>query len=312
MSSSKHPEERTSSAERTESAEGRGTVARRRALRPSRKERIPYTDALAEAVATGRLTDSLFATRLAEAERATSVEELDELVADLPFDPPPRPERAQRTEAAARGPRWRRFVPLVVAALIAGGAMYAIVVQGASAGSEDETPAAEAVAADADGPPEGWDPPAVARDLDAVPPLESTTLEAVIERARMAGFTRIEQVSLTPDRTTVTGMVTDESGEEVFRVLDLRPEDAGTLAEAQGGSGVYLDEDSDIRDVDVEGLIEEARSSADMTEDRDISRVLVYRGDGSPDDGNEDGILVEVVFAQGPSVTLRASDSTVL
>jgi hypothetical protein len=226
-------------------------------------------------------------------------------------------------------------VPLVVAALIAAGAMFAIVVQGASAGSEDDDTAAEAeaVVADADGPPEDWDPPAVAQDLDAVPPLEPTTLEAAIERAREAGFTRIEQVSLTPERTTVTGMVTDGSGEEVFRDLHLRPEDAGTLAEAHGGSGVYLDEevdggagdggaganeadadgaDAELRDVDVEGLIEEARSSADMTDDRDFRRVLVYRGDGSPDDSNEDGILVEVVFAQGPSVTLRASDSTVL
>lgn len=56
-------------------------------MRPSRAEREPYTDALAQAVAEGRLTDALYEERVDEVERASTFGRLDELVADIPFTP---------------------------------------------------------------------------------------------------------------------------------------------------------------------------------------------------------------------------------
>lgn len=295
------------SSRRQAGTDPRSTEHRRKPLRPSRKERAPYTDALAQGVAEGRLTHTLYEERLAEAEKAPSFDALDALVADLPFDPPSRPSRV--VDRPAPGPRGRRFVLPVVAALVAAGAMFAIVLEGGSDPAEDTV--AEAPVIEDDHPPEGWQPPAVAGGLDDVQPLQDTTLAAAVDRAREAGFTDIEQVSLSPDATTVTGMVAVSGDEdEAFRQLHLRPGDVGILSDTRGNRGAYLDPDD--LDLDLDALIAEARAASDAQEDQDVRSVLVYRGDGSAERDHEEGNLVQVSFAEGPSVTLRVSDRTVL
>lgn len=282
---------------------------RRKALRPSRKERIPYAEALAEGVAEGRLTHTLYEERMTAVEKAVSFDDLDAVVADLPFDPPPRPARVE--ESAAPGPPGRRFVMPVVAGLLAAGAMYAMVVEGGDDPREDGT-AAEAPVAQEVRPPDGWEPPSVATELDAVVPMEDTTVTAAVERAHEAGFTDIEQVSLSPDLTTVTGLIADADGgeDEAFRQILFEADDAGLLADARGNRGVYLDEDD--LDIDLDALIEEAREASGAEADQDVRSVLVYRGDGSASRQHEEGNLVRVSFAEGPDVTLRASDQTAL
>lgn len=278
-------------------------MSARPALRPSRQERTPYTEALAQAVAEGRLTDALYDERIAAEERATSFDALDALVADLPFDPPPRPARAVARTAA--GPRGRRFVPLVVAGLLAAGAMYAIVVAGGSGDSTEDTTAAEAPVAQEQGPPPGWEAPDIATEPDSVPPWEGTTVAAALERAQAVGFTRIEQVVLKPDSTTVTGMAVARSGDEAFRALTLGSGDAGLVADEQGNSGVYLDEEG--LDVDLDAFIASARASGGVNADREVRAVSI-----SQQEEGDDGPLVHVSFRQGVTVTLRASDGTVV
>src|SRR5699024_923189 len=85
---------------------------------------------------------------------------------------------------------------------------------------------------------------------------------------------------------------------------------AGLLADARGNRGVYLDEDD--LDIDLAALIEEARETSGAEADQDVRSVLVYRGDGSASRQHEEGNLVRVSFAEGPDVTLRASDQTAL
>lgn len=95
-------------------------AARRRSrLRPSRAERAPYTDALAQGVAEGRLTDALYEERLAGVESATTFGDLDALVADVPFEP------ADDAEAARTRPRWRRITALSVVGVVTAGAACA-------------------------------------------------------------------------------------------------------------------------------------------------------------------------------------------
>ena len=271
----------------------------RAALRPSRQERAPYTEALAQAVAEGRLTHSLYDERLAAAEQASSFDDLDALVEDLPFDPPPRPARAVTRSAAS--PSRRRFAPMVVAGLLAAGAMYAIVVAG---GSED-TNAAEAPVAEDEGPPPGWEAPEIATEPDSVAPWEDTTVAAALERAQAAGFTRIEQVVLRPDSTSVTGMAEDPSGEEAFRTLMLGGDDAGVVTDEQGNSGVYLDTEG--LDVDLDDFLDSAREAAGAPQDQEVRSVLVFQSEEG-----DDGPLVQVSFRQGETVTLRAFDGTVV
>lgn len=76
-------------------------------LRPSTAERVPYTDALAESLAEGRLTSQLYEQRLGKAEQAASFAELDDLVKDLPYEPDElRPPQAR--SSVVRAPRERK------------------------------------------------------------------------------------------------------------------------------------------------------------------------------------------------------------
>lgn len=275
-------------------------VKRRSRLRPSRAEREPYTDALARGVAEGRLTTALYDERLGGVESATTFADLDALVADLPF------EHTGDAEAARTRPRWLRItalsvVGLATAALTCAGVLLA---QGVTPFAG---PAAGDVAPQDGGEPGGpWEPPPIAEELDAVAPMDETTVSDALERAHEAGLMDIEQIALDPDATSVIGL--DEDDE--LRQLYLRTEDVGILSDARDNSGIYIDEDG--LDLDVDAAIEEARGASDAEPDQNVRTVLVYRGDGSADHDGEDGNLVQVSFSGGPDVTLRAADLTVL
>ena len=276
---------------------------RRKHLRPSRAERAPYTDALAQGAAEGRLTDAVYEERLGGVVSAATFAELDALVADLPFEPPVQTD----AEAGRTRPRWLRIAALSVVGLLTAGLAYAaaVAVQGVDpfpgAGSSNEATGEEVEPIT--GP---WEPPPIAEELDAVAPMDETTVSDALERAHEAGLMDIEQIALDPDATSVVGL--DEDDE--LRQLYLRTEDVGILSDARDNSGVYIDEDA--LDLDVDAAIEEARGASDAEPDQDVRTVLVYRGDGSEARAHEEGNLVQVSFSGGPDVTLRAADLAVL
>ena len=281
-----------------------GTGPRRRKhLRPSRAERAPYTDALAQGVAEGRLTDALYEERLGSMVSAATFAELDALVADLPFEPPVHAD----TEAGRTRPRVLRTAALSVVGLLTAGLAYtaAVAVQGADPlradGSSHEATGEEAEPIT--GPRE---PPPIAQELDAVAPMDETTVSDALDRAHEAGLMDIEQIALAPDATSVIGL--DEDDE--LRQLHLRVEDVGVLSDARDNSGLYIDVDA--LDLDVDAAIDKARGASDAEPDQDVRIVLVYRGDGSEARAHEEGNLVQVSFSGGPDVTLRAADLTVL
>lgn len=276
---------------------------RRKHLRPSRAERAPYTDALAQGVAEGRLTDALYEGRLGSVVSAATFAELDALVADLPFEPPAQTD----AEAGRTRPRWLRTAALSVVGLLTAGLAYAaaVAVQGVDpfpgAGSSNGATGEEVVPIA--GP---WEPPPIAEELEAVAPMDEKTVSDALERAHEAGLMDIEQIVLDPDATSVFGL--DEDDE--LRQLYLRAEDVGILSDARDNSGVYIDEAA--LDLDVDVAIEEARGASDAEPDQDVRTVIVYRGDGSKARAHEEGNLVQVSFSGGPDVTLRAADLTVV
>ena len=71
-------------------------------IRPSSADREPYAAALAEAHAEGRLDAPTFEERLEQLESATSGDELEQLVADVPFTRPPDPEVVKHRRASRR------------------------------------------------------------------------------------------------------------------------------------------------------------------------------------------------------------------
>ena len=276
---------------------------RRSRIRPSRAERAPYTDALAQGVSEGRLTDALYDERLGSAVSAATFAELDALVADLPFEPPAESD----AEARRTRPRWLRIAALSVAGLLTAGVTFVAALQtqgvnpfaGDGASDQESREESETIT----GP---WEPPPIAEELDAVAPMDETTVSDALDRAHEAGLTDIEQIDIDAETTIVTGM--DEDDE--LRQLQLRTHDVGILSDARGTSGVYIDEDA--LDLDLDAAIEEARGASDAEPDQDVRAVLVYRGDGSEAREHEEGNLVQVSFSGGPDVTLRAADLTVL
>jgi len=286
------------------SPEMRPADARRRSrIRPSRAERVPYTDALAQAVAEGRLSQTLYEERVGSAVSAASFAELDELVADLPFEPP----QETAAEADRARPGRLRIAGLAAIGVVTAGATFAaaaaVVGANSSAGS---TGSATETREEAEPPTGPWEPPPIAAELDAVAPMDVTTVTDALDRAAEAGLTDIEQIVLDEDATSVIGL--DEGGE--LRQLYLQPHDVGVLSEARDGSGVHLDEEA--LDLDPAAAIAAARGASDAETDQAVRALVVYRGDGSGERGGEDGNLVQVSFSGGPAVTLRADDLSVL
>ena len=79
-------------------------AAQQKSLRPSRDERTPFISAINEALAEGRINDVEHSDRIELAEAAVSFDDLDDLVADIPFT-----WRDRQAEAARRTGR-RRFL----------------------------------------------------------------------------------------------------------------------------------------------------------------------------------------------------------
>ncbi|SLM91112.1 DUF1707 SHOCT-like domain-containing protein [Brevibacterium yomogidense] len=257
-------------------------------------------------MAEGRLTDALYEERLAGVESATTFGDLDALVADVPFEP------ADDAEAARTRPRWRRITALSVVGVVTAGAACAgaLLVRGVNPFAGPAASQSASVGDDSmdDGDPGGpWEPPPIAEELDAVVPMDETTVAAALDRAAEAGLMSIEQIVLDEESTSVIGV--DEDDE--LRSLYLQTTDVGRVSDMGDSSdGVYLDEDS--LDVDLDAAIEEARGASDAGPDQDVRSVLIYRGDGSAERAGEEGNLLQVSFSGGPDVTLRAANLTVL
>lgn len=297
MSAPRSPEERPGEEERLADAR------RRSRIRPSRAERAPYTDALAQGVAEGRLTQTLYEERVGSAVSAASFAELDELVADLPFEPP----HDTDAEADRTRPGRLRIAGLSAIGVVTAGVTFAAAaaVVGADHSAASTDSAVES-REEAEQPGDRGEPPPIADELDAVAPMDDSTVSEALDRAAEAGLTDIEQIVLDEDATSVIGL----NEEDELRQLYLQPHDVGVLSEASDASGVHIDQEA--LDLDPAAAIEEARAASDAEPDQEVRTILVYRGDGSQEREGEEGNLVQVSFSGGPDVTLRADDLTVL
>jgi hypothetical protein len=274
----------------------------RNGLRPSRSEKARYTDALAAAVAEGRLTDALYEERLAAAEQAVSFAELEALVADVPFDSADPQERRRGGGVAA-------LAGALAVVLLSGGAAFGLV--RAVAGGDDGPEAVAEAGTQGGGDGTGEDAGGAEADqleldlhLDTVPAMEDGSVPAAIEAAQEAGLVDIDRVTLNDGFTYVDG----RDGEGEYFSLSVQPDRLPTLSEGSEWRGVFLD--LDAVDFDLDEVVSRAREY-DPSAGEAVRSVMVYRGTGGPADSGEDGTLVDVDFEESEEpfgVTMRLSD----
>ncbi|GAA4282537.1 hypothetical protein GCM10022261_00680 [Brevibacterium daeguense] len=192
-----------------------------------------------------------------------------------------------------------------VTGLLSASTLFALVVLPADTGSS-EAAGSDHAAEQAGAPAVDWEPQPIAEELNAVEPMDVTTVADAIAAAQRAGLIRIGQIDLDEDSTLVTGE--DESG--TLRQLSLNQGDAGILSDAHGSIDSFL-EPVEL-DIDPAAAIAKAREVLGGEGDGDVRTVIVFQGDGTERDGGESGPLIEVVFSAGSRVTLRADDLSVV
>lgn len=280
---------------------------RQRQLRPSRAERAPYTEALAQAVAEGRLTDELYEQRLEQVEAAPTFDRLDRLVADVPFTPPRRTERS-RTAKLRMG---RLTVAGVAAGLLAGVITHAIVVNSGPVeawSGADDTSAGEQGAGDG-GAPDGWEAPEVAMAIESVDNLDDEAIAHALERAEAAELVAIERIHLTPDTAFVTGSGEDGATYSVYLGRDTVGSVRFVSDEPADGVTHLRPEDLDHS---LDEYIEAAREAVQAGEDAEVESVSVVSGDEwyTPESAGRN--LVQVRFEGDAFAALHGDDLSVI
>lgn len=280
---------------------------RQRQLRPSRAERAPYTEALAQAVAEGRLTDELYEQRLEQVEAASTFDILDRLVADVPFTPPRRTERS-RTAKLRMG---RLTVAGVAAGLLAGVITHAIVVNSGPVeawSGADDTSAGEQGAGDG-GAPDGWEAPEVAMAIESVDNLDDEAIAHALERAEAAELVAIERIHLTPDTAFVTGSGEDGATYSVYLGRDTVGSVHFVSEEPADGVTHLRPEDLDHS---LDEYIEAAREAVQAGEDAEVESVSVVSGDEwyTPESAGRN--LVQVRFEGDAFAALHGDDLSVI
>ncbi|WP_051298170.1 DUF1707 SHOCT-like domain-containing protein [Brevibacterium album] len=273
-------------------------------LRPSYDDRARCADALAAAVSEGRLTEELYEERLAAAERAVSIAELDALVADLP---------SSEGAAGKARPRRRglRALAAVAVMLFAGAASFGIteMVAGRDSGEASAGQGAGAGSEEGAGGEAGDEGGGIASErldlqLDTVPDMDPRSVPAAIGAARDSGIADIDRVTLTEGFTYVDGR--DAGGE--YRSMSIQPDRMPTVDGGSEWRGVFLD--LDALDFDLDEAVSRAREY-DPSAGEEVRSVMVYRGTGGPADSGESGNLVDVAFEESDepfAVTMRMHD----
>lgn len=271
-------------------------------MRPSRAEKTPYTDALAQAVAEGRLTDALYEERVDQVESAASFGRLDELVADIPFTPPAPERRHARLRVG------RVVLAGFVVGLVAGVGTHLIVSDPAPtrAGSTAVIAEEGGEAEDA-GAPAGWRPPEVATEIDTLDPLDDGAIEHALEVAQSAGLTQIEEIRLDPDNSSIDGLREDGTSWAV----SLGPDTVGTMRL----DGAEVDEDAifiypDDLGHGLDEYVEAGRDAAGVGDDVEVGWVRVTSGDAwyTPDSAGRS--VVRVDFEDGSYGQVHGDDLT--
>ena len=285
---------------------------RQRQLRPSRAERAPYTEALAQAVAEGRLTDELYEQRLSQVETAPTFDTLDRLVADVPFTPPRR-TAGRRTERSrtAKLRMGRLTVAGVAAGLLAGVITHAIVVNSGPVeawSGADDTSAGEQGAGDG-GAPDGWEAPEVAMAIESVDNLDDEAIAHALERAEAAELVAIERIHLTPDTAFVTGSGEDGATYSVYLGRDTVGSVHFVSEEPADGVTHLRPEDLDHS---LDEYIEAAREAVQAGEDAEVESVSVVSGDEwyTPESAGRN--LVRVRFEGDTFAALHGDDLSVI
>ena len=271
-------------------------------MRPSRAEKTPYTDALAQAVAEGRLTDALYEERVDQVESAASFGRLDELVADIPFTPPAPERRHARLRVG------RVVLAGFVVGLVAGVVTHMVVAGPAptEAGSTAVI-AEEGGEAEGAGAPAGWQAPEVATEIETLDPLGDGAIEYALEVAQSAGLTQIEEIRLDPDSSGIEGVREDGTTYSV----SLGPDTVGTMRRVDA----VVDEDAifiypDDLDRGLDAYIEAGRDAADVGDDVAVGWVRVTSGDEwyLPDSAGRS--VVRVDFEDGSYGQVHGDDLT--
>lgn len=271
-------------------------------MRPSRAEREPYTDALAQAVAEGRLTDALYEERVDEVERASTFGRLDELVADTPFTPAV-PERTYARLRTGRVVLTGLFVGLVAGVVTH---MVVAVPAPTEAGSTAVI-AEEGGEAEGGGAPAGWQGPEVATEFDSLDPLDDGAIEYALEVAQSAGLTQIEEIRLDPDSSGIEGVREDGT---IYSV-SLGPDTVGSMQMVDA----EVDEDAifiypDVLDHGLDAYVEAGRDAADVGDDVEVGWVRVISGDEwyTPDSAGRS--VVRIDFEDGSYGEVHGDDLT--
>lgn len=219
--------------------------------RPSRDEREPYISALNQALADDRLTTAEHETRITRAEEATSFDDLDSLVADLPFDwHGAERDRVQKTDR-------RRFV-LGGAALLGIAAASWVGTRTWVTSSEDAASAGRSESGAGDEPStEAVDETSVPSDLVQVENWHRDTVSTALDHATSLGLTLIGRIEGGGDEFTVKG--SDEN--DRWMTVSFRKDNRPTVETDanQSPSDRWL-EPGAFPDVDVAALHDEVKS----------------------------------------------------
>ena len=245
-------------------------MANPKSLRPSRDERGPYLSAINEALADGRIDEAEASRRIDSAEDAISFDDLDRLVADIPFEW--HDEKVERAQRLGR----RRFVLGVVGFLGVGAASWAgtrawvkSAAADESSGSGSAGSGADSGGPDSDGHGDGGgesapdaegagDGGSVPTDLVQVKNWRKDTVPTAIDHAVSMGLTSIGRIFGGGDDLTVRGADAKDQWVSVDFAKDVAP--LLSHEDSYQSSDKWLKPDR-FRDIDVAALYQEVRST---------------------------------------------------
>jgi hypothetical protein len=265
----------------------------RAADRPSTVQREEYRTVLAEGFAVGRLDRAEFDRRLSLAAEAVTLQDLEQLIADLPRGEVPVPLQpaagAERSAQASGRPRWKVACGIAAAAGVVLGVLLA-----AANGYLAEDYATRAVeraeldeagllgTLDANYPDAELDAETIRTGLAAFGEQGETASEIVIKAAQVTGEipvggNRFDNVSIRPDGSSATwpgGTYRLRDEERIqFEVAELDPDLIGRMLEV--APVVFAEETGRLPEAAYVKVSASFRSDAVRGTDPDSPRVMV-------------------------------------
>ena len=243
----------------TENRASGGGERRAERMRPSRQEKEPFITAINNALADGRIDADEHMTRVEKAESATSFDDLDALVTDIPFE--------WHDEELAKAKRaTRRQVMLGSAGfLILGGLSWfgtrTLIDRTTTAEAAPPTPAP--TTGTAPGPEDPTETGDLPRSMVQVVNWRTDTMETALDYAESQGIVRVSDISAWDEYFVLEGATKDGKPRRLSFYTDRRPEIENLEDDGAAQTSIAA---SKLKHIDVKRLLAEAQKAEDLGE----------------------------------------------